>query len=373
MLHVDIPTFPEIRALARTRADACVSIYLATTPQTQHVGASRIALGNLTKSALEQLVANGLDKRRLAALESELSALAEDDAFWRLQAHSLAVLATPDSVRTFRLATDISDKLEVSDRFHLKPLLRAIAFPQHAFVLALSENAVRLVEVFADLPPSAVSIPALPANAAAATGRASVNDRSPSGRIQGVEGQKVLLRQYARQVDGSLRAVLSGRQTPLILAATEPLASIYRAVSTYPDLAPGNITPGADQATDNDLAQAAREVLDRYYSDEVDAAMALFQSRLGQRRATTDIGEAARAATYGAVETLLVDIDQVLPGTVDETSGEVSLAQAPSARSYDVFDEIAARAILAGASFLGVRKADLPGGASIAVTLRYPI
>ena len=47
-----------------------------------------------------------------------------------LQAHSLAVLATPDSVRTFRLATAITDMVEVSDRFHLKPLLRAIAFPQ---------------------------------------------------------------------------------------------------------------------------------------------------------------------------------------------------------------------------------------------------
>ena len=160
MLYVDTPTPPELRALIAVRADACVSIYVPTTPQTQHAAGSRIAFGNLTRTALEQLDAAGFDKRRWALLKAELDALREDDAFWRLQAHSLAVLASPDSVRTFRLATAVTEMVEVSDRFHLKPLLRAIAFPQHAFVLALSENDARLVEIFADLPPAQVRVPA---------------------------------------------------------------------------------------------------------------------------------------------------------------------------------------------------------------------
>ncbi len=373
MLYVDIPTLPEIRSLISLRADACISIYLSTTPQTQHVKASRIAFGNLTRTALEQLDAADFDKRRRALLEAELAALGEDDAFWRLQAHSLAVLATPDSVRTFRLATAITDTVEVSDRFHLKPLLRAIAFPQHAFVLALSENAVRLVEVFADSPPTLVRIPDLPKSAADATGHASVNDRSPSRRIQGSEGQNVLLRQYVRKVDGALRAVLAGRETPLILAAVEPLASFYRAANTYPALAPHGIAISADQTADSELASAARGVLDEHYSGEVAAARELFQTRLGQQRATTDIKEAARAATNGAIELLLVDIDQVLPGTVGDSEGKVALASAVGAASYDVIDEIAGRAILTGAKVLGVRKADIPDEAPLAAILRYSL
>lgn len=373
MLYVDIPTLPEIRALIALRADACISIYLSTTPQSQHVTASRIAFGNLTKLAFAQLDAAGLDKRRLALLKDQLAALAQDDAFWRLQANSLAVLATPDGVRTFRLATSINDRTEVSDRFHLKPLLRAIAFPQNAFVLALSEGAVRLVEVFADLPPAHVRIPDLPKSAADAAHRASVNDRSPSGRIHGSEGQKVLLRQYSRKVDAALRAILSGRETPLILAATEPLASIYRSVNTYPALSPQGIVISADQIADHELASAARAILDRRYAGEVDAAKALFQTRLGERRATTDIGEAARAATNGAIDLLLVDIDQVIHGTVDELDGSVELDSAPSTASYGIVDEIAGRAILSGAKVLGVRSTDIPGEALLAAILRYPI
>ena len=373
MLYVDIPTLPEIRSLIGLRADACISIYLSTTPQTQHVTASRIAFGNLSKTGLDQLDATGFDKRRRALLEAELDALGEDDAFWRFQAHSLAVLATPDNVRTFRLATALSDTVEVSDRFQLKPLIRTIAFPQHAFVLALSENAVRLVEVFADSPPVPVRIPDLPKSAADATGRASVNDRSPSGRIQGSEGQNVLLRQFARQVDGALRAVLAGRETPLIVAAVEPLASIYRAVNTYPALASHSLAISADQTADPELASAARDVLDEHYSGEVEAAKALFHTRLGQQCATTDINEAARAATNGAIELLLVDIDRVLPGTLDASTGKVSLASVAGAASYDVIDEIAGRAILTRAKVLGVRKKDLLDEAPLAAILRYPI
>jgi hypothetical protein len=373
MLYVDIPTLPEIRALIAIRADACVSIYVATTPQSQHVSASRIAFGNQAKAALAQLEAAGFDKRRQAALAAELAALGEDDAFWRLQAHSLAVLATPDSVRTFRLATHITDMVEVSDRLHLRPLLRAVAFPQTAFVLALSEGAVRLVEVFADLPPAPVRVSDLPNSAADAVQRASLNNLSPNSRIHGAEGQKVLLRQYARQVDARLRAVLSGRETPLILAATEPLGPIFRAVNTYPALASEGISTSPDHLSDNELASATRPILDRLYAKEIEAAKALFHTRLGQGRATTDLGAVARAATNGAIELLLVDIDHVIHGTVDEIDGSVTLASATSAASYDVVDEIAGRAILTGAKFLGVRRADIPDEAPLAAILRYPI
>jgi len=41
----------------------------------------------------------------------------------------------------------------------------------------------------------------------------------PSGRIQAAEGQKVLLRQFARQVDKALRPVVTGSGVPLVLAA----------------------------------------------------------------------------------------------------------------------------------------------------------
>jgi hypothetical protein len=176
----------------------------------------------------------------------------------------------------------------------------------------------------------------------------SGNDLTQGTRIANAEGQTVLLRQYARRVDASLRPFLAGRETPLILAATEPLGPIFRTVCTYPALAAEGISASPDSLSDNELADAARSVLNGLYAAQVVAARELFQTRLGQRRATTGVGEAARAATKGAVEVLLVDIDHSLPGTVGDLEGEVSLASAPSPASYDVIDEIAGRCIVTG-------------------------
>lgn len=373
MLYVDVPTQPEFKKLNSVRADFCVSIYLTTTPLSQNIDASRIELGNLAKQAHAQLEAAGADKRRLADLMEYFDDLADDDEFWRLQANSLAVLATPDGVRTFRLANALSPMVQVSDRFHLKPLLRAITFPHSAFVLALSENAVRLVEVFSELPPVTVKVDGLPKDAASAAGKSTLNDRSHSRRVHGSEGQNVRLRQYARQVDSAVRAVLAGRDTPLILAATGRMASVFQSVCNYPNLLSDRIDDSPDRISDAELADAARPILDAFYRNEISELQGLYKARAEQGRATSELSDAARAATYGAIEAMLVDIDSVLPGSLDEVTGELTLADSSDATSYEVVDEIAGRALTSGAKVLGVRKDDLPEKGELAAILRYAV
>lgn len=369
MLHVDIPTRADIDGLLRNRGSARVTLYLPTTPVTQHTQADRIVVKNLTDEALSQLAEH--DTREVRAIEELLFDLVDDDDFWEFQANSLAVFVTPESLRTFRLPNRLPPTVEVSDRFHVKPLLRAITVPQSAFVLALAQNSVRVVEVSADMPAFEIKVEGMPKDAASAAGKASIKDRSPSGRVQGSEGMKVRLAQYARKVDQALRDILGGRETPLILAATEPLLSIYRAVQSYSHLATTALTTNPEALSDAELAAAARGILDELFREEIAAIRLLFQQRESQGRTTTDVVQAARAATYGAVQTLLVDIDAVLPGTVDD-EGVVTFADDPSSMSYGIIDEIARRALLTGARVLGVREADIPGEGSLAAILRYP-
>ena len=371
MLHVDIPTRTDIEHLIAIRAPACVSIYLPTSPVTQHAQADRIELKNLARTALDQLREHGAAKHDVAAIEEALHDLVDDDEFWRFQANSLAVLATPDALRTFRLPNRLVSMVEVSDRMHLKPLLRAMTVPQSAFVLALAQNAVRVVEVSGDLPAFTVKVDGMPEDAASAVGKASIGDRSQAGRIQGSEGQKVRLRQFARKVDGALRDLLGGREVPLILAAAAPLDSIFRSVNTYPHLAAATLQGNPEADSDEQLAKAARGVLDQLFQDELAQVRALFASREAEGRTTTDLVQAARAATFGAVAVLLVDIDEVIPGRIDD-AGRVELDAAPGAGNYGVVDEIAARALRSGARVLGVRRADIPGAGSLAAILRYP-
>lgn len=373
MLYVDLPTQPEIRRLVAVRHPASVSFYLATTPETQNIGAARTTLGQLLKEAETQLDAAGAAKRTIWPISEQVNDLIDDDDFWRTQANGLAVLVTPDSLRSFRLPTHLADIVQVSDRFHLKPLFRAVSVPQHAFVLALEENRVRLIEVTGDLAPQLVRVPDMPKDAASAVGTSTVNSRSASGRIQGSEGQNLRLRQFARKVDAALRPLLAGREEPLIIAATDPLWSIFRSVNSYSHLAGPGIMTSPATMSETDIAAAARPVLDQLHAETLSEVTPLFAARENDGRATTDLADAARAATMGAVDTLLVDIDVVVPGTIDEATGAITLADGESAATYGVIDEIASRTITHGGRVLGVRAEDIPGGSHLAAILRYPV
>lgn len=372
MLHIDLPTIADIEKLAAIRATPAISIYLRTTPLTQDAQADRIELKNLLGTAVAELEAADTAKRSVAPIVEDIEALIADDDFWATQANSLAIFATPDRLTTYRLGNHVQNLVEVSDRFHIKPLLRAVTFPHTAYILAISAGAVRLIEIAADSAVHAVHVPGLPKDMSDALGRRSHTERSGDmvSRLEGSES--ALLAKYARAVEQALRPVLAGHHRPLIIAAAEPLASVFRRVCGYGNVAAGIIPGSADHTPDQELAAAARPIIDGIHAGMIDAFAALFAEREPQRRATTDISYAARAATYGAIDTLLVDMDATIPGYVNEEGG-VTFEGRPDAHNYGVIDEIARRTLATGGRVLAVRRADIPGFGELAAVLRYPI
>jgi len=391
MLHIDIPTLAEFKALAQIKGETCVSLYLPTSPLGGSARTNRTAFKDIAKEALSQLKEAGTDKKKISVFEERFEHLAgaehdvqDDDkirklqrakpdpveSFWHYQANGLAVLATPSMMRTFRLPNRPRPLAEVADRFHLTPLIRAMTSPHDVFVLALAEESVRLIHAFANFPPERLQIPELPRNAEEATRRPSVHVRAPRGRLQNLEGEKVLLHQYARKVDQAVRSALAGQDKPLVLAAVEPLASIFRSVNTYPRLAAETIEGNPDLKTDAELEDVAIPILDRLYSHELKAVIALYDE-LKPRRATTDVSYAAHAATAGVIDQLLVDLDAVIPGLVSDIDGSVTYSASDDAETYSVVDEVARRALCTGARVLGARKEEMPERAPLAAILRY--
>ncbi|HEV8451170.1 MAG TPA: hypothetical protein VGQ45_07025 [Gaiellales bacterium] len=68
---------------------------------------------------------------------------------------------------------------------------------------------------------------------------------------------------------------------------------------------------------------------------------------------------------------MLVDIDEVVPGRVEEATGAITIDDAGDAVNYGVVDEIARRVWLHGGRVPVVRRFVIPGNSSVAAILRY--
>ncbi len=157
-----------------------------------------------------------------------------------------------------------------------------------------------------------------------------------------------------------------------MLAAVGSLGTTYRSVNSYPHLAVEGIEGNPERLSDAELASAARGILDGLYRAQIAEWHALYAARANEDRATADIARAARAATFGGVAHLLVDMDQTVHGTVDEADGRVVLADSAGADTYGVADEIARRVLASGGHVLAVRAEDMPeSGTPVAAILRW--
>jgi hypothetical protein len=260
---------------------------LPTTPITPDSDEDRLRFRALGEEAISQLEAAGTERFAIETLAEAFAALVDDDDVWRFQARSLVVFATPENLVTYRLPTSVEPLVAVSDRFHLKPLLRATSFGNSGYVLALADGGVRLIKVSADLPAATVKL--------------------------------------------ALRDHLSGQGLPLVLAAVESLGAIYRSVNTYPHLVSAGLKGSPEHRSDGELAQSARPVFDAINSQRLADWREVFGQRPNEGRASSDVTQVARAATFEAV------------------------------------------AAGSGGEVLSVRKEDLPDGAPVAAIFRYAL
>ena len=372
MLYVSLPTREEVLSLAEMRSDWCVSIYLKVSPLPKDAAAGKVELMNMIRDAFDILRDSGMEKRELDAFCEELTDVVDDGDFWAFHARGLAVLAAPGFIRTYRLANNLSSKIQVADRFFLKPLLRALTFPHNAYVLALSENEARLVEFFADAPPEVVDVPGMPEDALSAIGRPSLNYTVAAIPAGAGRGAKMRLAQYSRKVDTALRPLLMHNNTPLILVSTVLLDSIFRSVASMPNLLKETVFTSTDRISVSELVELARPVLDRYYVEQVTEIKALFEERTGQDRTATDLALIAKAATYGMVSYLMVDFEKDVKGFIDDDNGVISFAEEEEG-AYSLTDEIVKRALACGAEVMALREDDMIGDTGAAAILRYSL
>ena len=224
----------ELRELARGREAPCISIYMPTHRAGLETQQDPTRLKNLLRDAYDELVQSGYRNPDAEALLEPASSLVPSYDFWQHQSDGLAMFLGPEVFRTYRLPFDFDELVVVGDRFHLKPLLPLLSGDGRFYVLALSQNEIRLLQgtryrvggVDLDNVPQSLSDvlkwddPEKRLQWHTGTG-AKTNGRAAVFHGHGVasaDDPKDYIFRYFRRIDEGLSQVLAGDTAPLVLA-----------------------------------------------------------------------------------------------------------------------------------------------------------
>lgn len=360
--EVDLVGAGDLREVALARPGPCVSMFLPTHrggPQTRQ---DPIRLKNLLDEASARLASSSLDARQRDELLAPCRALLDDGEFWRYLADGLALYCAPGFYRRFRVPLPLTEEVAVGISFRIRPLLPLLVADGHFFVLALSQNEVKLYEAtrstIAELPSGA--IPASMADALAHEDpERQLQFHSGGGQTAqfhghgaGDEIDKAALERFFRAVDHGVANVLGDDRQPLVLAAVAYYAPIYRAISRHPHLLEGGVEGNPEHRGPIDLHAEAWLLAEPVLA--ATRAQALDRLREAPTaRVATAIADVVSAAREGRVDTLLVTPGPPAWGRVDPNTGAVTLTDRPANDTEDIVDRAVADTLLSsGTPFL---------------------
>ncbi len=373
----------DLRNLIEARAAPCVSFFLPSGRAGPSAQQGMIRLKNLLRQAQEQLLALGMRSPVAKELLAPAWELVGDSLFWSYQSDGLALFLSREGMRRWRLPVRFEELVVVGDRFHVKPLLSLFTGNGQFYVLALSQNQVRLLwgtrhsvtEVpIEDVPTSLADVlrPDLIQKhlqfrtaAASGPGRQAIMYHGTGGVD---DGRKADLVRFFQRIDDGLRAYLSSAPVPLVLAGVDYLLPLYREASSYQHLVEGGVTGNPERLSAEELHAQAWAVVEPHFRRALEAAEARFAERLGKGLASAQLPEVLRASRDGRVETLFVAVGVQRWGQVGPR-GEIVVRGSPEPGDHDLLDLAAVETLTRGGVVYAV--AQVPGGGDLAAVFRY--
>lgn len=343
-------------------------------------------LKNLLRDAGDQLRERGLGRRETDGLLQPGYALVNNTASWRTRDRALAIYLSQEASWSFAIPSDPGQLVVVGDRFHVTPLIDALAADGKFYVLALSQKRVRLYEGSRESIRS-VTLNGLPTSLEDALGHdwkdLSLQSHSIAGAGRGsptsvfhaqggkADDYKEEIHRFLQRLDSGLRPLVSDGRTPMVLAAVDSLMAAFRHVSHHPRLLSDGIKGNPDDVADRELHARAWEIVANERRSDIRSAAARCRDLLGTGRALADLTEIVPAAVDGRVDQLFVSQDDRRWGRFSESERQVEVHSRPEAMDEELLNLAAHQSLQHGGTVFLLPAEDIPGGDASAAVLRY--
>jgi hypothetical protein len=271
-------------------------------------------------------------------------------------------------------------------RFHIKPLLPLFSSDGRFYVLALSQNEVRILQCtrFSSM---ALDLPELSGGLQAVlnyddtgkalqfhTGTADSDGRRSAlfhGHGIGVDDAKDEIVQYFRRIDAVISRILQNETAPLVLAGVDYLLPLYRSVSGYGNLAEDGIQGNPDSLPAQTLHARAWEIVQPHFAASQAQEGARLQQLVGTGLASGDLPEIVAASVQGRVDVLFVATGQQQWGILTPDESRVKLVAQADAGSEDLLNRAAVETLLHGGRVFALHPEQVPLEAAAAAIFRF--
>jgi len=397
---MDLFNRSELQRLAELEDDVCVSLYMPTYRNESDWSQNTTRLKNLLGDARDQLREQGYREDAIDDILSDARQLLDRPGFWRQKiADGLAIFITSGATQTFRVPLSFDEVAIVGDQFHLKPLFPLIAANNRFYLLALSQNDVRLyqgthqsisevetaeiprdiVEAIAQYEDPEKQIQMHIQNRTAQADGSSRMDASHHGHGGGnpddMSGEpQERLKRFLREVDESVSGYIAEEDVPLVLAGVSEYLPLYRDVNSYPHLIDDEIVAGNPESLNaQKLHQEAWAIVEPVFMEVEESEIERFEQLYYQDEdmASDDFHEIIPGCAYSRVDTLFVPVGEYRWGRFDPDTNTVEVHEDQKPGDGDLLNYAAVSAYLNGATVHALRPENMPGGRSVAATFRF--
>lgn len=376
----------ELKKLGEHRAGPCVSIYIPTHrsgPETQQ---DPIRLKNQLTAAEKRLIDDGIRSVEARQILEPAQALLADEVFWRYQSDGLALFLAPNFFQFYTLPIDFAELSVIAQSFHLKPLRQLFTYAGTFYILALSQNAVRLFqgtehriqELFPlGIPDSlddALKLDDPQKHLQFHTGGSSQSATGGSvfhGHGGGADESKDQILRYCRAIDTGLRPLLRNESAPLVMASVEYLHPLYQEANTYAHLSPEVIAGNPEELSAAELHERAWKIVQPQLQKAQDVAVAKYHQLAGTGQTATDLTEVIQAVAGGRVASLIVAVGVQRWGTVDPATNVATIHDEFQTGDEDLLDWATTMTLMNGGEVFVVGPETVPDQASLAAVFRY--
>ncbi len=389
MKHIDVISKQELHDLMAARGGARLSLYLPTAETGREVQQSPIRLKNLLKNAEEQIEKADVSGSEKEQLLEPVRQLVEDAQFWRVQGSGLAVFVDANGMQTFRCPVTFEEQVSVGERFLVKPLLPVVSRDQRFYLLAISENRLRLFrgtrESIGELRnedlPQGLSdalrthdweerLHQHVANRAGASGSGQAMYHGHGTKADKSTEKQYLLR-YFQKVDNALAGWLHDETAPLVLACVEYYSPLYREANHYNYLLEEEVSGSPDEMSADELHRKAWPIVEKHVRQSEEEAATAFKDVEGTEQTSVNLNEVLPAALEGRIGTLFVARDEVRWGTFDEETLDIEYHEEPRFESADLLDVAATYTQQRGGEVFVVASDRMPTSQPVATVFRY--